>query len=89
MAFDLEQSRFLTELRQKSIRRGSTPATPDEIAELRRGIEMLRQDREGASVGATKSRSAKAAAKAPIDTKSLLEGLKKQGDLLKGQTFGG
>ena len=46
------------------------------LEECREALIVLRQGREGAQIGSTKSRTAKAEAKKPIDTAALLAGLK-------------
>jgi hypothetical protein len=83
VAFDLDTTRRLQEIRAKSLRNEAT------MEELQEGFRILRADREGASVGATKARSAKAAAKAPVDTASVLDKLKGLTSVLKNQTHEG
>lgn len=73
MAFSLETSAKIQMWRQKA---AAGTLTLEEQKEI---IETLRQDRVGASISSTKSRTAKADAKKPIDTGALL------GDLMKGK----
>jgi len=74
MAFTLEQTRRLAEIRDRSIKGIVT------LEELKEGFQIMRQDRVAASTGSTASRAKKAADKAPINTAALL-------DQLRGQTF--
>lgn len=70
MAIDLEMSMKIQEWRTKALNGTLT------LEESREAINVLRQGRVAAQVASTTSRTKTAAAKAPIDTKSLLEGLK-------------
>lgn len=74
--FDPETTARLLSLRQKAI---ANTATDEELAE---GLRLLRQGRAAAQAGSTKSRATKAAAAAPVDTASVLAGLKQIGQNL-------
>lgn len=80
MAFSVEDTAFLTEVRQKSRNNAAS------VEELKRALRIMRQDRVAASTGSTTSRTKKAAAAAPIDTQAALANLKALGAGLKGQT---
>lgn len=73
----LEDSQRLQDWQAKALRNELT------IDECRTAIEILRQGRTGAQIGSTKSRTAKAAAKKPIDTQMLLKGFL---DQMKGES---
>lgn len=70
MSLTAEQTARLLTLRQRAIAGNAT------LDELREGFTLLRQGRLGASIGATAARTAKAAAKAPVDTAAVLANLK-------------
>lgn len=57
--------------------------------ELRRAVEIMRQDRVAAQISSTTSRTAKAAAKAPVDTSALLANLKAAKAKLESPSGGG
>lgn len=62
--------------------RAKVLAGTDTLEDNKEGLAILRQDRISAQVGSTKSRTAKAEAKAPIDTGALLAGLSAAKDKL-------
>lgn len=86
-----EQTAQLQSTRQKVLADPTWANTPEGRGELTAAIAILRADRVGASTASTASRSAKAAAAKPVDTASVLAGLKALGanlastpDLTKG-----
>lgn len=79
MPFTIEQTAQLEDLRRRVL---ANTATDDEV---RAGIMLLRQDRIAAQSSSTRSRTAKTATAAPIDTTAILGALKaKAGKLLEG-----
>lgn len=69
MPFSPEMSAMVAEWRRK--------AAANELSreEARNAVVLLRQDRVGAHIASTTSRTKKAASNAPIDTNALLAGL--------------
>lgn len=65
-----EQTLRIQQLRQKSL-------TPEGLTleEKREAVTLMRKGRTGAQIAAVRSRTAKAAAKAPVDTAALLQQL--------------
>jgi hypothetical protein len=79
MTYTLEQSARIQEIRRKSM---SGTASLDE---LREATTIMREDRTGAQVGSTATRTRKAAAASAVDTGALLAGLKAAAEAVKGQ----
>lgn len=50
-------------------------AGTDTIEMVKEGVRIMRQDRVGAQIASTKSKTAKAAAAAPVDAGAVLAGL--------------
>ena len=73
MALTAEASARIAQIRAKVL------AGTHTLEELKEGIAILRQDRQVAAAGATKSRAAKAAAAAPVNTSNILADLKAKG----------
>jgi hypothetical protein len=71
-----ENTARLQAIRQKSLTGTAT------IEELREGVRILCDDRVSASRASTTSRTAKAAAAAPVDTGSVLANLRAMGQKL-------
>lgn len=71
-----ENTARLQALRQKSLAGSAT------IEELREAVAILRADRISASHASTTSRTAKAAAAAPVDTGNVLANLRALGNKL-------
>lgn len=76
MAMSAEDTARLMTLRGKALRGEAT------IEELKEGLQILRAGRVAAQTASTKSRTTKAAANAPVDTASVLAGLKGLADKL-------
>jgi hypothetical protein len=70
MSLSPEDTNRLLQIRQSAL------AGTASLAELREGWELLRKGRVAASVAGTAARTAKAAAKAPVDTSAVLANLK-------------
>jgi hypothetical protein len=70
---NLEQTARIQAIRQRALRGEATRE------ELKEGIAILRGDRISAQIASTTSRTAKAAAAAPVDTGAVLAGLRALG----------